>query len=145
MNLTYARPELQTTTFDELKNSGGLSLIQQEHLRFRIGDHYSSALHHYERLDDRRTRLAWSVAGLYPELSWGAGVGVDLSPAEIDSTFYAAPHVEYRLQQLLGPEYHALMNQERIYARSIEGISAQILDQTNELLSELRQYQNSLR
>ena len=33
LTYSYARPELQTTTFDELRGAGGLSLVRDEELQ----------------------------------------------------------------------------------------------------------------
>lgn len=144
LGYTYARPALQTTTFDEMAGTGGLGLIRDGQLRFEIGDHYTNALHQFDRLDQRRTTLAWVTADLFPVVAWGGDTNTDLSPAAFDSAFYAAPNSEQRLQRLLGPEYQGLLNQERIYANSIGDISGYILDRTLELLSALRTYRATI-
>jgi len=145
MNFTYTRPPPQTTTFDELRNTGGLGLIRSDDLRFEIGNTYRLLQHHYERLEDRRTRIAFTVAELFPSASWGLGTTPDLSSAQIDSAFYATPDSGARLQRLMSAEYRGLLNQERIYARSMEAISRQMLDLTVGLLEGLRAYQSTLR
>ena len=145
MGFTYARPDLQTTTFDELRSSGGLALIRSEDLRYRIGDHYRQVLHHYERLDERRTAIAWTVADLFASIAWGGATNVGMPSAAIDSAFFAAPNAEYRFQRLVGPEYQGLLNQERIYGNSMVDISEQILGLTTQLLNDLREYRASLR
>jgi len=141
---TYARPALQTTTFDEMEGVGGLGLIRDGDLRFQIGSHYTTVLHHFDRLDQRRTTIAWVIADLFPTVSWGGSTSTNVSREALDSAFYSAPNSTQRLERLLGPEYQGLLNQERIYARSIEDISETILDLTEELLSSLRAYRATL-
>jgi len=151
LTYTYARPELQTTTFDELRGAGGLSLVRDEELRFRIGHHYRSSLHDFGRLDERRTALARARMDLFPPvdglpgspLFGESGVLDSVWAAAIDSAFLAAPNAPERLRRLQGPEYQGLLNQERAYARAIESISAQILESTAVLLAELREYADS--
>ena len=143
LGFTYARPELQTTTFDELTSSGRLALIRDEAVRKRIGDHYLSVVHQFDRLDQRRTRLAWRVAELYPGTSWGSAPRAEIGG--IDSAFFAAPNSDARLDALLGVEYHGLLNQERIYARSIEEISGGIQESTLDMLQLLRGYASEIR
>jgi len=144
LGLTYARPDLQTTTFDEMEGTGGLGQIRDGQLRFEIGYHYTDALHQFGRLDQRRTTLAWVAADLFPFVAWGGTTNTDLTAAAFDSLFFAAPNSEQRLQRMLGPEYQGLLNQERIYANSIEDISGYILDATLELLSSLRAYRTTI-
>jgi len=143
LSYTYARPALQTTTFDEMEGTGGLGQIRDGQLRFEIGTHYTDALHQFDRLDQRRTTLAWVAADLFPFVAWGGDTNTELSAAAFDSLFFAAPNSEQRLQRVLGPEYQGLLNQERIYANSIRDISGYILDRTLELLSSLRTYRTT--
>ena len=154
LTYAYARPELQTTTFDELRGAGGLSLIRDEELRFRIGHHYRSSLHHFGRLDERRTSLPRVRWDLFPAvdglpgsspLFGRSGVLDSVWATAIDSAFLAAPNLPERLQRLQSAEYQGLLNQERAYARAMESISAQILESTTGLLAELRQQADSNR
>lgn len=144
MRFAYTRPPPQTTTFDELRNTGGLSLIRSDELRFEIGNTYRLLGHHYARLDDRRSGVPFTVAELFPSSSWGFGTDPDMTRQELDSTFYSSPHAEARLRKLLSQEYRGLLNQERIYGRSMEAIAGQMFDYTVALLGALRAYQASL-
>jgi len=144
MTFTYTRPPPQTTTFDELTNTGSLALIRQDALRFAIGDTYRLLIHHYRRLDDRRTDIAFTVAELFPSAAWGSGPSGGMSPEELDSTFYADPGADERLRKLMSPEYRGLLNQERIYAMSMEEISEDMLGLIIALLQELRGYEGTL-
>lgn len=143
MTYTYARPSLQTTTFDELTASGKLALVEDDSIRFAIGAHYNGVEHTFDRLDDRRTRIAWAAADIFSSTNWGSGVPRSLP--EVDSTFFQAPNAEARFQRLIGPEFQGLLNQERIYAVSIEQISANIVGTTVRMLELLRQYQERIR
>ena len=140
---TYARQPLRTTTFDELVSSGRLDLIRDDAVRFAIGDHYHVVVHSFDRLDERRTRLAWALADVFPSVRWGSGMPYDAS-GEIDPVFWTTPNAEARMQRILGPEYQGLLAQERVYAMSMEVISGGILDRTLALLEVLRAYQAEL-
>jgi hypothetical protein len=133
---SYARPPLQTTTFEELLSTGTLSLIRSDSIRFQIADHYRRVVHDSERLDERRTRLAWTVNDLFPVR---AG-----EPSAVDQAFLSAPNVADRLARLLGAEYQGLIYEERDYGRNIQSISAGILRRTVALLTTLRAYQDGL-
>ena len=137
LTFTYSRPDLQMTTFQELMATGSLSLIRDDGLRFEIGDHYRLVREHFERLDERRTRLVWAVNELFPTARGGAHA--------LDSAFLAAPHVPERLDRLLSAEYLGLIYQEGEYSGAMESISGQIMNETTTLLAALRSYQETLR
>ena len=130
---SFARPDLQTTTFNELMSSGNLRLIRDKQLRFEVGDHYRNVEHSFERLDERRTQLVWAKWGIFPK-GWGP-------QEELDALFFADPHVEERLDRLLSYEFQELIYHERNYSIEIVDISREILELTEAMLESLRAYQ----
>jgi hypothetical protein len=133
--LTYRRPSPQTTTFQELLSTGTMSLIRSQAVRFRIGDHYRGVSGDFERLDERRTQLAWATNEIFPERR---------RSATTNHEFFSAPHVSERLGRLLSVEYQGLVQQEREYSRDVGRITGFMLDETLSLLADLRAYSGQI-
>lgn len=144
LSRTFARPNLQTTTFDELTTTGGLILIQNNDLRSRIGEHYTWAEHSFnERLDERRTSLAEHVARIFPRFSGAPGLATpsnldDQWTAPRDSAFFASPNLDARMNALFSVEFEGVVALELDYALAIEQIDGAVLEATVELMEAIR-------
>ena len=144
LSRTFARPNLQTTTFDELTTTGGLVLIENKELRSRIGQHYTWALHSFdERLDERRTSLAALVTRVFPRFPGAPGLALpnnldDEWTAPRDSAFFASPNLDARMNILFSVEFEGLVGLELDYALAIERIDGAVLEATIELMDAIR-------
>lgn len=146
LSFTFARPELQTTTFDELLATAGLLLIRDEALRYEVADHYRVIRHRYDRVSVRRTELAAAAMEVFPFMADAPDV-TSYTPewfGPLDSAFFAAPRRDERMARLLSTEFAGLLAEEHAYARVLEGTSGSIMRDSVELMDRLRAYQATI-